>query len=55
MEGPCSTCANIQLSRAILAIRFEKQDPAGDYKVTAKISDLNAKVSFDLETKITLK
>ena len=46
---------NIQLSRAILAIRFEDKDPAGDYKVTAKVSDLNAHVSFDLETKITLK
>lgn len=54
-KDPAPPVPNIQLSRAILAIRFEKQDPAGDYKVTAKVSDLNAKVSFDLETKISLK
>ena len=46
---------NIQLSRAILAIRFEKNDPAGEYKIKAKVSDLNAAVSFELETKIRLQ
>lgn len=46
---------NIQLSRAILAIRFEKNDPVGEYKIKAKVSDLNAAVSFELETKIRLQ
>lgn len=45
----------IQLSRAILGIRLEKQDPAGEYVVKAKVSDLNAKISFELETKFRLK
>ena len=46
---------NIQLSRAILAIRLEKNDPAGEYKVKAKVSDLNAQISFELETKFVLR
>ena len=46
---------NIQLSRAILAIRMEKNDPAGDYKVKAKVTDLNASISFELETKFRLQ
>jgi hypothetical protein len=45
----------IQLGQAILAIRFEKDDPAGEYKIKAKVSDLNAKITFDLETKIRLQ
>ncbi|PWT93497.1 MAG: hypothetical protein C5B55_04465 [Blastocatellia bacterium] len=47
--------ANIQLSRAILGIRMEKDDPPGEYKIKAKVSDLNAVVSFELETMIRLK
>src|SRR5688572_3336093 len=35
---------NIQLGRAIVAIRMEKNDPAGEYKVKAKVSDLNAAI-----------
>jgi hypothetical protein len=45
----------IQLGEAILAIRFEKDDPAGEYKIKAKVSDLNANITFDLETKIRLQ
>jgi len=46
---------NIQLSKAILAIRMEEKDPAGEYKVTAKKSDLNAGISFELETRFRVK
>ena len=46
---------NIQLSRAILGIRLEAADPLGEYIVKAKVSDLNAQVSFELETKFSLK
>ena len=46
---------NIQLSRAILGIRMEPNDPAGEYKVRAKVSDLNAGITFELETKFRLK
>jgi len=44
----------IQLSRAILAMRMEANDPEGDYKVKAKVTDLNAQISFELETKFRL-
>lgn len=46
---------NIQLSKAILAFRLEKNDPAGEYKVKAKVHDLNADISFELEAKFRLK
>lgn len=46
---------NIQLGRAILAFRLGKGDPAGEYKVKAKVSDLNADISFELETTFRLK
>jgi hypothetical protein len=46
---------NIQLSSAILGIRMEPNDPAGEYKVRAKVSDLNAGITFELETKFRLK
>ena len=46
---------NIQLSKAILAIRIEEKDPTGEYKVTAKISDLNAGISSELETRFRVK
>ena len=46
---------NIQLGRAILAFSMRKGDPAGEYKVKAKVSDLNADISFELETKFRLK
>jgi hypothetical protein len=45
----------IQLGEAILALRFEKEDPAGEYKIKAKVTDLNAAISFELETKIRLQ
>jgi len=44
----------IQLSRAILGVRMEQNDPVGDYKVKAKVKDLNAQISFELETKFRL-
>jgi hypothetical protein len=47
--------ANTQLSRAILGIRMEKDDPVGEYTIKAKVSDLNAAISFELETKIRLE
>jgi hypothetical protein len=46
---------NIQLGRAILAFRMEPKDPAGEYKLKAKVSDLNAEVTFELETKFRLR
>ena len=46
---------NIQLARAIFAIRFEKDDPAGEYKIKAKVTDSNANITFELETKIRLQ
>jgi hypothetical protein len=46
---------NIQLSKAILTFRLESDDPAGEYKVKAKVHDLNADISFDLETKFSLE
>jgi len=33
---------------------LEPNDPVGDYKVKAKVSDLNAQTSFELETKLRL-
>ena len=45
---------NTQLSSAILGFRLEKDDPPGEYKVKAKVSDLNADVSIELETKFLL-
>ena len=45
---------NIQLGRAILAFRMRDNDPPGEYKVKAKVSDLNANISFELETKFRL-
>jgi hypothetical protein len=47
--------ANTQLGRAILGIRMEKKDPAGEYKIKAKVSDLNAAISLELETRIRLQ
>src|SRR5258708_2789447 len=45
----------IQLGKAILAFQLRENDPEGEYKVKAKVSDLNANVSFELETKFRLK
>jgi hypothetical protein len=46
---------NIQLSRAILGLRLEAKDPAGEYKVKAKVNDFNANVTLELETTFKLK
>ena len=46
---------NTQLGRAILAFRTAKSIPTGEYKVKAKVSDLNADISFELETQFSLK
>jgi hypothetical protein len=45
----------IQLSKSILGFRIEPKDPAGEYTVKARVSDLNAKISFELETKFRVK
>jgi hypothetical protein len=46
---------NIQLGKAILSFRMGDDQPAGEYRVKAKVSDLNADISFELETKFRLK
>jgi hypothetical protein len=46
---------NTQLSSAILGFRIEPKGPAGEYRVKARVSDLNAQISFDLETKFRVK
>ncbi len=46
---------NVQLGRAILALSMGKDDSAGEYVVKAKVSDLNADISFELETKFILR
>jgi len=53
-KEPPPPAPNIQLGRAILGFRLEKDDPAGEYKIKAKVSDLNADISFELETKVRL-
>jgi hypothetical protein len=40
---------NIQMGKAILGFRIQKNDSKGQYKVKAKVYDLNANISFDLE------
>lgn len=50
-----SPAPNLQLSRGSLEFRFGKDEPAGEYKVKARVSDLNANVSFELEMKLRLK
>jgi len=45
----------IQLSSAILMFRMRDGDTSGEYKIKAKVSDLNADISFELERKFTLK
>jgi len=54
-KEPAPPALNTQLSRAILGIRLENTDPSGEYKIKAKVSDLNANISFELETKIRLQ
>ena len=46
---------NIQLGKAILAFGLGDDEPDGEYKVKAKVSDRNANISFELETKFRLK
>ncbi len=54
-KGPAPPKPNIQLGRAILAFAFPKGQPSGKYKITAKVRDINADISFDLETQLELK
>jgi hypothetical protein len=44
-----------QLGKAILSFRTAQTLPKGEYKVTARVSDLIAKSSLDLETRFTIK
>jgi hypothetical protein len=46
---------NIQLGRAILEFAFTDKDPKGEYRIRAKVRDLNAKVEFELERMLVLK
>jgi len=46
--------SNTQLGQAFLGIRLKDADPPGEYKIKAKVSDVNAAISFELETKIRL-
>jgi len=46
---------NIQLGRAIPVFRMGKDDPAGEYRVKTKVSDLNANVHLELETRFRLR
>ena len=45
----------IQLGRAILSLRMGKNAPSGEYLVKAKVYDLNADISFELQTTFKLK
>ena len=54
-KEPAPPKPNIQLGRAILAFAFPKGQPAGKYKILAKVRDINADISFALETQLELK
>lgn len=47
--------SNIQLGRAILSFAFPKGQPSGKYRITAKVKDINADITLDLETHLELK
>jgi len=53
-KGQAPPAPNIQLSKAILFLKIGKDDPPGDYRVKAKVHDLNADIAFELETKFRL-
>lgn len=53
MQAP--PAPNIQLGKAILAFKLGPNEPNGEYKVKARVSDLNADVTFELETRFRLK
>jgi hypothetical protein len=46
---------NTQLGRGILSFALGQKDPTGEYRVTAKATDLTANTSVELETKFTLQ
>jgi hypothetical protein len=50
-KEPAPPVQNSQLGKAVLALRLSDDAPAGDYLVKAKVSDLNAKISFEVQTK----
>jgi hypothetical protein len=50
-----SPAPNLQLSRGSLEFRIGKDEPSGKYKVEARVSDLNANLSFELEMELWLK
>lgn len=52
-KGP-SPEPNLQLSRGTLVFRIGKNDPGGEYRVKARVSDKNANVSFELVTRFRL-
>jgi hypothetical protein len=52
-KGPASP--DLRLAEGFLPFRLGKNEPSGQYKVKAKVSDLNAGISLELETKFRLK
>jgi hypothetical protein len=46
---------DLRLAEGFLPFRLGKNEPSGQYKVKAKVSDLNAGLSFEMETKFRVK
>ena len=46
---------DLRLGKSFLPFRLGKDEPPGEYKVKAKLSDPSSRISFDLETKFRLK
>jgi len=53
-DAPPVPPPNVQLGKAILAFTLPPDATDGEYKVKAKVSDLNANITLDLETKFRL-
>lgn len=54
-KEPTPPKPNIQMGRAILAFAFPKGQLSGKYKIMAKVRDINADITLDLETELELK
>jgi hypothetical protein len=54
-KEPAPPSKNFQLGRAILSFRTGPSDQVGQYRVTAKCTDLNADVTLELETTFELQ
>jgi hypothetical protein len=53
-ERTGTACSEHSIAQSNPRLSIRKDDPAGEYKVKAKVSDLNAYISFELETKFRL-